>query len=182
MVKTSGVLGANPLAAILVLGCTSGPSAPPLDIRGLYNVTWGIGYHSPDAEGFVPNLPQGSCSGSIDITKQGDHSFEGTIIVLKEVQPVCQATTFKFRGRLSRVYFGGSDGVDFGWDLDVTSEIEPLLGCSYVSAAPGNSPTSVRASGRIDPAKNIHLAFGGIYTCPSGRWWIIGGADGQGVR
>lgn len=169
---------------ISLCGCesTSGPSAPPLDIRGRYSVVWFIGYNPPDAGDVAtdPSLPRGECRGSIDISEQGSRSFKGAIVVPEGPEPPCHAARFELRGTLSRVYFENVEGVfDYGWDLAVTSDIEPLLGCSFVSEARGNSSTQIRGLGRIDPAGGIRLAFGAIYACPSGRWWIVAGADGQ---
>lgn len=175
------------LAVALLCGCAaaSGPNAPPLDIRGRYSVVWYIGYNPPDAGEVAtdPSLPRGECRGSIDISEQTDRSVKGTIVVPEGAQPPCQAASFELRGTLSRVYFENVEGVvDYGWDLAVTSDIEPLLGCSFVSEARGNSPSQNHGVGRIDPARGIRLAFGAVYACPSGRWWIVAGADGRGSR
>lgn len=182
MLKRKRRLAVRLLAAALLCGCASGPNAPPLDIRGRYNVVWYIGYNSPNPGEVAsdPSLPRGECRGTVDIRNQTSGSFKGTIIV-PEGAPPCKPASFELRGRLTRVYFEGVDGVfDYGWDLAATSDIEPLLGCSFAAEAPGNDPTQFRGFGRIDPARGIRLAFGGIYVCPSGRWWIIAGADGRG--
>jgi hypothetical protein len=102
------------------------------------------------------------------------------IVVPEGALPPCHTASFNLRGTLSRAYYERYDGViDYGWDLTVTSDIEPLLGCTFVSAAPGNSSTLIRGDGRIGPDRTIGLAFSAIYACTGDSWWIVAGAGGQ---
>jgi hypothetical protein len=78
---------------------------------------------------------------------------------------------------MERVYADGENHYDYGWDLFVTSDVELLLDCRFAAQAPGNTGNH-RGVGRIDPAGGLSLAFGNIYECATGRWWIVAGAQG----
>jgi hypothetical protein len=166
-------------AAALISGCgaasSTASSAPPLNILGGYPVAWSIRYYAPDddIQSATPRS-NGGCSGSIVITSQTAGGFGGRIVTTSSVQPPCHAATFELHGTMSRNYFEDY-GIDNGWDLSATSDVEPLLGCSFVSVVPGNTG-DIHGSGNIDPEKRISLAFEGVYVCPSGRWKILASA------
>jgi hypothetical protein len=147
---------------------SSGPNAPPLDILGRYEVTWSIAYDPPDTP---PNTPysalRGECSGVIDIRQQTDHSIQGTIVISEGAHSPCRTASFRLHGTMRRVYAAYGNY----WDVSVTSDIEPLIGCSYVSEALGEHHPNYRGSGIID-ATHLSLGFIGIYRCSTGLWRI----------
>lgn len=124
------------------------------------------------------SLPWGECHGTIEINKQTSTSFKGTIVVPEGAQPPCHAASFELRGTLRRVHNQAADK----WDVETTSDIEPLLGCSFVSEALGNYHPTYRGSGSIDTERNLSFGFFAIYQCPTGRWRISAGAHGAYVH
>lgn len=173
-----GAIAALALAWV-VAGCSevTTPGAPELDVRGQYDVVWRVGYNQPDGDPAVPDpsLPRGECAGTVLIQYQNGGSFRGTTSIPDGVSPPCHAATLQLAGTMRRVYADGA--YDYGWDLFMTSDVESLLGCTFTTRAPGNTGGD-RGVGRIDPAGQIQLAFGNIYQCGNGQWWIVAGADG----
>jgi len=154
-----------------------GPDAPPFDIRGRYDVGWFVAYKWPDDEVWEsdPALPfESYCPGILVIATQGRTSFSGTITIPGKL-PICHAGSFAIHGTLGRLYYPGEK--DF-WSLLIVSDIEPLLGCKYAGRSPGNEGNAFRGSGTVDVG-GLKLAFSNIYSCTSGRWWIVAGADGR---
>lgn len=167
-------------AATCLCGCDpgSGPNVPPLNILGQYDVTWSITYQTPDTP---PNDPgydaflRGQCSGVIDIRQQTDHSITGTIVVSEGAPSPCRPASFQLDGMMRREYAAYGNY----WDVSVISDIEPLIGCSYVSEAVGEHHPKYRGFGIMD-ATHLSLGFIGIYRCPTGLWRI--GSSAWGAR
>jgi len=97
------------IAAVLGLlssqvGCDqpTNPHAPPLDIRGQYDVVWLIGFNWPDDPGIRsdPALPYGECSGSVIIDRQDRDSFHGEITTHAGAEPPCHSASVELTGRL----------------------------------------------------------------------------------
>jgi hypothetical protein len=126
---------------------------------------------APDAgandSGNDPSTPRGECSGVIEISQQTDHSIRGAIVVSEDVQPPCHTASFELRGTMQRENAGYGNF----WVVSVTSDIEPLLGCSFVSEALGDYHPQFRGSGTINTG-HLSLGFVGVYQCPSGLWKI----------
>jgi hypothetical protein len=167
--------------ACAVTGCNeaTSPAAPALDIRGQYDVVWRIGFNQPDGDPAVPDssVPRGECPATVVIQYQTSSSFRGTTTIPDGVRLPCHAARLQLAGTMRRVYAGGENSYDYGWDLFVTSDVESLLNCTFAARAPGNTGRD-RGVGRIDPAGHILLAFSNIYDCGDDQWWIVAGADG----
>ena len=173
------------LGAGAVTCCVGGPTvpdAPPLDIRGRYDVEWFVGYTRPDGKE-DHTLPHGYCLGVVVISKQGKDSFSGTIVTPNNELPVCHAGSFPIHGTLVRHYQEtAKPNLNYNqYDMLIDSDVEPLLDCRYAGKSPGNEGFGYRGSGTVasyDSSMSLVLAFGNIYTCASGRWVIIAGVSG----
>jgi hypothetical protein len=158
-------------------GDPSGPESPSLDIRGSYDVEWFVGYNRPDAAnvGEDHTLPTGYCPAVVVIATQSRSSFRGTITTSEDRLPICHAASFDIHGTLIQQHLPGES--DY-WDLEIASDIEPLLGCQYAGKSRGNEGYGFHGAGTAEPTGGLSLAFSNIYRCASGRWWIVAGASG----
>ncbi|HVH66380.1 MAG TPA: hypothetical protein VM716_00785 [Gemmatimonadales bacterium] len=149
------------------------PPAPPLDIRGTYDVVWTIGQQDPDSVGSYEWQRRGECPGTITIQHQSDASFSGTVHVPAGFEPGCRPGDFRISATMYRNY----GLMDAGWTMYMTTDVGSLLGCKFLAASPGNTP-GPRGTGWITPEHQLSFAFGNIYDCGGTRWEIIAGAQG----
>ena len=149
--------------ACLTTGCgtLTGPAAPPLDIRGTYNVVWFLGYNDPEGNPAVPDpsLPRGECSGTVTIQHQSSNSFSGTIRIPEGVNPPCHPANFPLAGRMTRAYASGENHYDYGWDLFMASDVEALLGCAFTARPPGKCQRWLKVA-QLRRVKSAHPAGG----------------------
>ncbi|HEX7880432.1 MAG TPA: hypothetical protein VF720_13535 [Candidatus Eisenbacteria bacterium] len=170
------------LLSLALIGCDEDESddAPPLDVRGVYEVSWNGSLRDPETSVYEsdPSAVNGGGSGFVTVLSTDENILHGTFTILDGASPPFASVELPFTARMKRVYFAIEDPVDYGWDLTVTSPVDDLVGCTYVGPVEVNSP-GIIGVGRIDPELVINLAFGGIYDCGPTRRHVIVGALGH---